>query len=131
MTDCEVQEYSGFTAVDDVKLNGKLELGENTADNGGIRLAYFAFMADAKRKGIALDARQDGFTPLQQFFIAYGQNWCSNDRPEQIRLQVQTDGHAPDQFRTNGVVQNISDFGRAFGCKASQPMVPANACHVW
>jgi endothelin-converting enzyme/putative endopeptidase len=131
MTDCEVQEYGNFTAVSDVKLNGKLELGENTADNGGLRLAYSAFLANAKRKGIDLDAKQDGFTPLQQFFLAFGQNWCNNMRPEEIRLLVQTDPHAIDEFRANGVVQNLPAFGEAFGCKVGQPMMPVNACHIW
>ena len=131
MTDCEVKEYGSFTAVDDVKLNGKLTLGENTADNGGMRLAYDAFLADAKRKGIDLNAKQDGFTPMQQFFLSFGQNWCANIRPEEIRLRVQTDPHSPDEFRANGVVQNMPEFGKAFGCKEGQPMMPANACHVW
>jgi putative endopeptidase len=131
MTDCEVKEYGNFTAVDDVKLNGKLTLGENTADNGGLRLAYVAFLEDAKRKGTDLSAKQDGYTPIQQFFVAYGQNWCGSIRPEQIRLQVQTDPHSPREFRVNGVVQNMSEFGKAFGCKAGQPMMPADACHVW
>jgi putative endopeptidase len=131
MTDCEVSEYGGFTAVDDVKVNGKLTLGENTADNGGLRLAYIAFLADAKQKSIELNAAQGGFTPLQQFFIGYGQSWCANIRPAMIRLQVQTDPHAPDLLRVNGVVQNMPEFGKAFGCKAGQPMMPANACHVW
>ena len=62
MTDCEVKEYGNFTAVDDVKLNGKLTLGENTADNGGIRLAYSAFLADAKRKGIDLEQNRTAST---------------------------------------------------------------------
>jgi putative endopeptidase len=131
MTDCEVKEYGNFTAVDDVKLNGKLTLGENTADNGGLRLAYLAFLADAKRKGIDLSAKQDGYTPIQQFFLAHGQNWCGSIRPEQIRLQVQTDPHSPRQFRIDGVVQNMPEFGKAFGCKTGQPMMPANACRVW
>jgi putative endopeptidase len=131
MTDCEVKEYGNFTAVDDVKLNGKLTLGENTADNGGMRLAYDAFLADAKRKGIDLDAKQDGFTPIQQFFLSFGQNWCGELRPEQMRLQVQTDPHSPREFRANGVVQNMPEFGKAFGCKVGQPMMPVNACHVW
>jgi predicted metalloendopeptidase len=126
-----VQEYGNFTVLGDVKLNGKLELGENTADNGGLRLAYLAFLADAKRKGIDLNAKQDGYTPLQQFFLAFGQNWCGSRRPERVRLLVQTDGHAPEQFRANGVVQNLPAFGEAFGCKVGQLMMPANACHIW
>jgi len=131
MTDCEVKEYGSFTAVDDVKLNGKLTLGENTADNGGLRLALMAFLADAKRKGIDLDAKQDGFTPIQQFFLAYGQSWCGEIRPEQLRLQVQTNPHSPDVFRISGVVQNMTEFGKTFGCKVGQPMMPQGACKVW
>jgi putative endopeptidase len=130
--DCEVKEYGNFTAVDDVKINGKLTLGENTADNGGLRLAFMALQADAKRKGIDLDTKDDtSFTPRQQFFLGYGQDWCGSDRPEQVRLQVQTDPHSPSYFRTDGVVQNMPEFGQAFGCKTGQPMMPANACRVW
>jgi len=132
MTDCEVHEYGNFTAVDDVKVNGKLTLGENTADNGGLRLAYLAFQADAKRKGIDVTAKDDsGYTPNQQFFMAFGQDWCGGWRPQLTRLLVQTDPHSPDPIRANGVVQNLTDFGNAFGCKVGQPMMPDNACHVW
>jgi putative endopeptidase len=132
MTDCEVKEYGNFTAVDDVKINGKLTLGENTADNGGLRLAYNALLVDAKRKGTDLDAKDaSGFTPIQQFFLAHGQNWCGEVRPQQVRLQVQTDPHSPREFRINGVVQNMPEFGKAFGCKPGQPMMPTNACRVW
>lgn len=129
--DCEVKEYGNFVAVDDVHVNGKLTLGENTADNGGVRLAYMAFLADVKRKGINLNQKQDGYTPLQQFFIGYGQNWCGASRPEQQRMQVQTNPHAPREFRVRGVVQNMREFGEAFGCKQGQPMMPQNACRVW
>jgi endothelin-converting enzyme/putative endopeptidase len=131
-TDCEVNEYGNFTAVDDLKINGKLTLGENTADNGGLRLAYRAFLEDAARKGIDLTKKgDDGYTPLQQFFVAYAQNWCGSTRPEQMRLQVQTDPHSPREARVNGVVQNMPEFGKVFGCKAGQPMMPVNACRVW
>ena len=129
--DCEVKEYSAFVATGDAKVNGKLTLGENTADNGGLRLAYIAFLADAKRKGIDLTQKQDGYTPGQQFFVAFGQDWCGATRPEQLRLQVQTDPHSPRQFRVTGVVQNMPEFSQAFGCKTGQPMMPANACRVW
>ena len=129
--DCEVKEYGNFVPVDDVKVNGKLTLGENTADNGGLRLAYIAFLADAKRKNIDLTKKQDGYTPIQRFFLGHGQSWCGSTRPEQLRLQVQTDPHSPRQFRVNGVVQNMQEFGEAFGCKTGQPMMPVNACRVW
>jgi putative endopeptidase len=129
---CEVKEYGNFTAVDDVKINGKLTLGENTADNGGLRLAYLAFLEDAKRKNIDLTAKDaNGYTPVQEFFVAYGQNWCGKTRPEQVRLQVQTDPHSPREFRVNGVIQNMPELGPAFGCKPGQPMMPVNACRVW
>lgn len=131
-TDCEVKEYGSFNAVDDVKINGKLTLGENTADNGGIRLAYMAFLTDAQRHGIDLTAKdQYGFTPIQEFFVAYGQNWCGSQRPELIRLQVQTDPHSPEEYRVNGVVQNMPEMGKAFGCKVGQPMMPVSSCRVW
>ena len=128
---CEVAEYGSFVAVDDVKVNGKLTLGENTADNGGLRLAYAAFLADAQRTSIDVTRAEDGYTPIQQFFLGHGQNWCGTVRPEQVRLQVQTDPHSPRQFRVNGVVQNMPEFGQAFGCKVGQPMMPANPCRVW
>ena len=119
-------------SIDDVKVNGKLTLGENTADNGGLRLAYLAFLADAKQNGVDVTKKQDGgYTPAQQFFLGHGQNWCGEQRPEAIRLQVQTDPHSPRELRVNGVVQNLPEFGAAFGCKVGQPMMPANACRVW
>jgi len=130
-TACEVREYGQFTAVDDVKVNGQLTLGENTADNGGLRLAYAAFLADAKRKSIDLSHKDGGYTPIQQFFLGYGQAWCGITRPEQVRLQVQTDPHSPRQFRVNGVVQNMPEFGKAFSCHAGQPMMPVDPCQVW
>ncbi len=129
--DCEVKEYSDFTVAGGVHVNGKLTLGENTADNGGVRLAYMAFLEDAKRKSIDLDKKTDGYTPVQQFFLAYAQNWCGEKRPQAERMQVQTDPHSPEQFRVDGVVRNMTEFGQAFGCKQGQPMVPANACRVW
>jgi putative endopeptidase len=130
-SDCEVKEYGNFAVPGGVHVNGKLTLGENTADNGGLRLAYIAFTAAAKQKQADLTTPHDGYTPLQQFFLAYGQNWCGNIRDETLRLRVQTDGHSPDHFRVTGVVQNMPEFGRAFGCKAGQPMMPATACRVW
>jgi putative endopeptidase len=130
-TDCEVKEYDDFTVPGDVHVNGKLTLGENTADNGGIRLAYIALLADAKRKNIDMHTKQDDYTPEQEFFLAYAQNWCGEMRPQAERMQVQTNPHSPMQFRVNGVVRNMPEFGQAFGCKEGQPMMPANACRVW
>ena len=129
--ECTVKEYNNFVPVDHVHINGKLTLGENTADNGGLRLAFIAFLADAKRKGIDLTAKQNGFTPIQQFFVGFGQNWCGSTRPEQLRMQAETDPHSAREFRVNGVVQNMPEMGAAFSCKRGQPMMPQNVCRVW
>jgi len=125
---CLVDEYNGFTAVDDVKVNGKLTLGENTADNGGLRLALAAYLATAATQP---DRTRDGFTPEQRLFIGFGQIWCENARPEAVRLRVQTNPHSPGRFRTNGAVSNMPEFAKAFSCRPDAPMVRQNACRVW
>ena len=109
-------------------MNGKLTLGENTADNGGVRIALMALMNSLAGK---TPQKIDGFTPEQRFFLSFGQVWCSNTRDEALRLQVQTDPHSPARFRVNGVVQNMPEFQKAFSCKPAQPMVKTNACSVW
>jgi predicted metalloendopeptidase len=136
-TGCLVNEYGSFTAVkgdkpaDDVKVNGKLTLGENTADNGGLVLAYMAFVARAKDEGVGINKKIDGYTGPQRFYIAFAQNWCENSRPEQVRNQVLTDPHSPDHFRANGAIVNQPGFADAFGCKKGSPMVPDSSCRVW
>jgi putative endopeptidase len=130
-TDCLVNEYGGFTAVDDVKINGKLTLGENTADNGGLVLAYMAYLERAKKEGVDLQTKKDGYTSPQRFYIAFAQNWCENSRPESVRAQVLSDPHSPDHFRANGAIVNQPGFAEAFGCKKGSPMVPVDSCRVW
>jgi len=130
-TDCIENEYGNFVAVDDVKVNGKLTLGENTADNGGLLLAYMAYLDRAKKNGVDLAAKKDGYTAPQRFYIGFAQNYCENSRPELIRNQVLTDPHSPDHFRANGAIVNQPGFAAAFGCKKGSPMVPANSCRVW
>jgi putative endopeptidase len=130
-TDCVVNEYGNFVAVDDVKVNGKLTLGENTADNGGLVLAYMAYLDRAKKNGVDLMAKKDGYTAPQRFYIGFAQNYCENSRPESIRNQVLTDPHSPDHFRANGAIVNQPGFAGAFGCKKGSPMVPVNSCRVW
>jgi putative endopeptidase len=129
-TTCVADEYSKFVAVEDVHLNGRLTLGENTADNGGIHIALMAL-----RKAMAKDASatqvKEGFTPEQRFFIGFAQVWCQNQTPESARLLAKTDPHSPGEYRVVGTVQNSSDFAKAFNCKPGQKMVSQNACHVW
>ena len=128
-TDCEVKEYGSFEAVPGLKLNGQLTLGENTADNGGLRLAYMALMDTLAKE--APPPEIDGYTPAQRFFLAFGQVWCSNVREQAARNYVLTDPHSPGNWRVNGAVQNFDQFGKAFGCKKGAPMYPETSCRVW
>jgi putative endopeptidase len=126
--ECFVKEYSSFIAVGDVHLNGKLTLGENTADNGGLRLAFMALMDALKGKQAP---KIDGFTPDQRFFIGWGQVWCDGRRPELARMLATVDPHSPAEDRVNGVVSNMPEFRKAFSCKIGQPMVRDPQCRVW
>src|ERR1035437_1282158 len=125
---CISDQYSSYVAVDDIHVNGKLTLGEDVADLGGLILAYRAWLEETANK--KLDAK-DGLTPSQRFFVGYGQSWCSNTRPETLRMRAITDPHSPEKYRTNGVVSNMPEFSKAFSCQAGQPMVKEPACNVW
>jgi len=127
---CIADEYSGFTAIDDLKLNGRLTLGENTADNGGARIALMALKEMLAETGKS-DEKIDGYTPEQRYFLGFGRAWCDQRRPEYSRTLVSVDSHSPGRFRVNGVVQNMPEFQQAWGCKAGQAMVKENACRVW
>lgn len=124
---CIANEYSSFTAVDDVKLNGRLTLGENSADNGGLRIALLALQDTLQGKGQKLD----GFTPEQRLFLGFAQIWCENTAPQEIRARAMTDPHSPGRYRVNGTLQNMPEFQKAFSCQPTQPMVSQNACRVW
>jgi putative endopeptidase len=130
-TDCEVNEYGSFETVPGQKLNGSLTLGENTADNGGLRLAYLALMDTAKDAPGTVPTQIDGYNPAQRFFLAFGQVWCENVREQDARNRALVDPHSPGRWRVNGAVQNFDEFGKAFGCKKGAPMYPENSCRVW
>jgi putative endopeptidase len=125
---CIVKEYSDFKAVDDVHLKGELTLGENTADNGGLRLAYMALMDTLAGK---TPPKRDGFTAQQRLFLGWAQVWCENRTDEAARMHAQVDPHSPGEFRVNGVVSNMPEFAQAYSCKVGQPMVKGPACRVW
>ena len=125
---CVADEYSGFTSVADVHLNGRLTLGENTADNGGLRIAYMALQEALKK---APSDKVDGFTPEQRFFLGFAQVWCENMSPEELRQRAMTDPHSPGRFRVNGTLVNMPEFQKAFACKPDSAMVSRNACRVW
>jgi len=136
-TECVAKEYSGFEAAPAqgdapaAYLNGHLTLGENTADNGGLRIAYMALLAALKDEGKSIDGKIDGFTESQRYFIGFAQVWCQNTRDAEARRRALTDPHSPGRWRVNGSVENFDEFGKAFGCKKGQPMMPENACRVW
>ncbi|MDP9055428.1 MAG: M13 family metallopeptidase, partial [Acidobacteriota bacterium] len=115
---CLVEEYSGFELQGGVHMNGKLTLGENTADNGGVRIAWIALMNDLAGKTLP---KVGGFDEAQQFFLGWGQIWCENETPEVERLQAQTNPHAIARFRVDGTVSNMPEFQKAFGCKEGLP----------
>ncbi len=131
---CIADEYTQDVpeAGPGVKQNGLLTQGEDTADNGGIHLALFALEAALKQEGKSLDDKgPDGWSYRQRFFLSNAYSWCANIRPEITRLAVTTDPHSMPVFRINNVVSNLPEFAQAFGCKAGQKMVRANACRVW
>ena len=125
---CVADQYAQYTIVDDIKINSKLTLGEDVADIGGLILAYMAWCEETH--GQKLPAVEE-LTPEQRFFIGYGQSWCSNQRPEVMRMRAMTDPHSPPKHRTNGVVRDMPEFQEAFHCKAGAPMAPAERCRVW
>jgi putative endopeptidase len=135
-TKCVADEYSGFQVAPGQNLNGRLTLGENTADNGGLRIAFRALQETLARDGAAAepgytDGMRDGYTPEQRYFIAYGQVWCGNQREEAARVQARTNPHSTGEWRVKGAVQNFPEFGKAFSCHVGQPMMPVNTCQVW
>jgi putative endopeptidase len=136
-TDCEVAEYNAFEAAPAhgdtpaQKLNGKLTLGENTADNGGLRIAWMALQDTLAAQHKSITDKIDGYTEAQRYFLGFAQVWCSNQTEKSAREWALVDEHSKDKWRVNGVVQNFDEFGKAFGCKQGQPMYPVKSCRVW
>jgi predicted metalloendopeptidase len=125
---CVSKQYSAYPTAD-TQLNGDLTLGENVADNAGVRIAYYALMDVLAAK--PPQPRIDGFTPQQRFFLSWAQVWCENATEQDFRRRAQEDTHASGRWRANGVLQNSQEFREAFGCAPGTPMAPANACRVW
>ena len=129
-TKCVEDQYGGYIVVDDIHINSELTLGEDVADLGGEILAYMAWQEATKDKDLK---PIDGLTPEQRFFIGFAQWDCSNERPEDLRVQAMTDPHSPPEYRINGVLLNIPEFEKAFGCQPGQPMTKPRekVCKVW
>ncbi|MGA7158700.1 MAG: M13 family metallopeptidase [Acidobacteriaceae bacterium] len=125
---CVRKQYAGYVIVDDIHINSKLTSGEDVADLGGTLLAYIAWKKETAGENLP---DINGFTPDQRFFIGMAQWACSNERPQNERVQAATDPHSPPFARINGVVSNLPQFQKAFSCKAGQPMVHTPTCKVW
>ena len=113
----------------DLKLNGKLTLGENIGDFAGLTVAYEAFKKSLEGK--PRPENIDGFTPEQRFFLGWAQVWAGKYTPEAERLQVQTNSHSLPRWRVNGPLSNMPEFAEAYGCKQGQPMVRSDMCQIW
>jgi putative endopeptidase len=126
---CLVRQFDAYVAVGDQHVNGKLTLGENIADQGGLKLAYTAYRGT--RESTTSTAQTGTFTEDQQFFISFAQSWCTKRRPDLERLLANIDPHSPPRNRVNGAVANLEAFARAFSCPAGSPMAPPTRCAVW
>ncbi len=126
---CLEDQYGSYETIPGVKLNGKLTLGENTADNGGVRLATMA-LASLEKTG-TVPAEVDGFTPEQRLYLGFAQVWCQKQTDKTARLLAHVDPHSPGRWRVIGPLSNTPEFAKAFSCKPGDPMVRAKACRVW
>ena len=117
-------QYDAYTVLDTIHVNGRLTLGENAADIGGLSVAYAALQKALAGKPKPLI---DGFTPEQRFFLAWAQIWRQNITPQNQMVRINTDPHSPGRWRTNGPVANMPEFARAFGCKPGDPMIRPEA----
>jgi len=126
---CVERQYSEYVPIDEMHIKGKLTLGENIADLGGVKLSFAAL----ERSDAAAPSSAGRFNREQQFFVGFAQAWCANYRPEALRLLVATNPHSPPKFRVNGPLSNVAAFARAFQCKEGSPMVRSakDRCEVW
>jgi putative endopeptidase len=131
-TACVVKQFNGYSIDGDpsIHINGNLVLGESIGDLGGVKLAYLAFKKTAQGQS---NQKIDGFTPDQQFFIAWGQFRGDATRPETQKMMVQGDPHPVAKYRVIGPLSNFPPFAAAFSCKAGDAMVRSDAdrCIVW
>jgi putative endopeptidase len=120
-----VDQFNQYVAIDDLTVNGNLTLGENIADLGGVAVAYDALQRELENKRVA---EIDGYGPNQRFFMNWATVWRVNYKPEELKVRLQTDSHAPARFRANGAPSNLAAFAEAFGCQPGDAMVrPADA----
>jgi putative endopeptidase len=129
-TDSLATQYDGYTVLPGLNINGRLTLGENIGDLGGLSIAYVAYHRSlAGRKARVLD----GLSGDQRYFLAWAQVWRALTRDEQLRTLVMSNPHSPPQFRVNGVVRNIDAWYQAFDVKPGDKLYlpPAERVHIW
>jgi putative endopeptidase len=129
-TQIVIDQFNAFVALDTMHINGKLTLGENIADLGGVTVAYYAYEKSLKGKS---HKSINGFTPEQRYFLAFAQLWKGNMRPEALSRQLITNPHSPGKYRVLGPLSNMTEFRQAFALKDGQPMVrPADKiAKIW
>lgn len=127
---CVVEQFNKYkVGSGDVFMNGKLTLGENIADLGGLTMAFIAF--ENSLKGKPKNVGSDGFTPEQRFFLGWAQAWADKSSPQAEEWQAKNDPHAIARYRVNGPMANMPQFAEAFKCKQNQPMVRTDLCKIW
>lgn len=125
-----VEQYNGYVVVDSMTINGQLTLGENIADLGGLLVSYYGLQKALEGKP---SQKIDGFTPEQRFFLAFASDWRTMQRPEALKLQINTDPHSPAEFRVRGPLANLVEFQKAFGCSADAKFLrkPEEMIKIW
>ena len=127
---CVARQYDGYVAIEELHLNGKLTLGENIADIGGLKMALAALRARRQAAPPAQPGKA-GFSDDQQLFLSFAQSWCTNYRPEAARTRALNDPHSTAQWRVNGPLADNPEFEKTFSCKPGSVMAPVNRCTVW
>lgn len=128
---CVEKQYGAYEVEPGLNLDGKLTLGENIADLGGVKEAHRAYRAWIAEHGEPQPPVVEGLTDEQLFFVSYAQVWCAVASPEYLRLQARTDSHSTPRYRVIGPLSNLPAFGEAFSCPVGSPMRPEKVCEVW
>ncbi|KAG8183511.1 hypothetical protein JTE90_003861 [Oedothorax gibbosus] len=128
---CFVEQYGNYTIENGMRINGVNTLGENIADNGGLKEAYLAYQSWVNDHGTEPTLPGLKYTPNQLFFISMANNWCAKYRPEKLKRIIITDEHSPNQYRVNGPMSNLPQFSEEFQCEIGTKMNPEHKCNVW
>jgi len=127
---CVIDQYSQYEVLPGVYVNGELTQGENIADMGGIKNAYYAYkkLAGSEFNNPSIIK---GLSNVQLFFVAYAQGWCEVATPQALEVQVKTDPHSPARYRVIGPLQDLPEFSQVFSCPVGSYMNPRSRCEVW